>query len=428
MQRPVGVNLLDLLPFSKGAKLRNGNLFRFLRAMSGCPVTANMLKVSILLTAWLVFATSHAASVSLSAETPAVSWLTGTRLQSQLDSVVSLRLAGQPLRDSLEHIAEAYQVAIFLDRRVDPGQFFELQVTDVPLEKGLAQLAENQHLGISLVGSTIYVGPAEAAKDIRTLAALAAEEVALAPKARQATLIKADPLAWKELSTPRDLIERTAKSAGLKLVGLERVPHDLWPAGSWPAMSVIDRLTLLAIGFDLQVRISKAGDAVALVPRISPARIVKSYPAGAKPDEVGRKMSEYLPEAEFKTSDGKLFVRARWEDHLQVQAALKGKPLTKTVSGKESSPTAESGGIQVYTLSVQNKPLRPVLETLAKQMNLTLQLDDTVLKDAGVDPQKLISFQVKGAQRDELWNAALMPVGLSFKFEGNVITIAPGEK
>jgi hypothetical protein len=371
------------------------------------------------------FAAGYATSERLYAATPATGWLTGSRLQTQLDSVVSLRLAGQPLRNSLEHIAEAYQVAIFLDRRVDPGQLFELQVTDVSLEKGLATLAERKHLGLSLVGSTMYFGPAEAAKDIQTLSVLAAEEVEQVPKARQSVLRKAEPLAWKELSTPRELIEQTAKSAGLKLVGLERVPHDLWPAGSWPAMSVTDRLTLLAIGFDLQVRVSKAGDAVALVPRMSPARIVKSYPAGATPEEIGRKMSEYLPEAEFKTSDGKLFVRARWEDHLQVQAALKGKPLSRTVGENEGEPAVGSGAIRVYTLSVQNKPLRPVLETLAKQMSLKLQMDDKALEDAGVDPQQLISFQVKGAQRDELWKAALTPVGLTFKFEGDLITIAP---
>jgi hypothetical protein len=407
-------------------KLRYGNLFRVSQAFNGSSCCGPAGKVLLLLLAAISFIAAYATSERLNAAPPDADWLTGSPLQTQLASTVSLRLSGQPLRNSLEHIAEAYHLAIFLDRRVDPGQLFELQVTEVSLNSALASLAERQHLGISLVGSTMYFGPIDAAKDVRTLAALAADEVEQVPKARQAVLRKAEPLAWNELTTPRELFEQTAKTAGLKLVGLDLVPHDLWPAGSWPPMSVTDRLTLLAIGFDLQVRISKAGDTVALVRRVSPARIVKSYPAGTKPEEIGRKFSEYLPEAEFKTSDGKLFVRARWEDQLQVQAALKGKPLTRTAN--EGKSPAAGAGIQVFTLSVQNKPLGPVLETLARQMNLKLQMDDQALKDAGIKTEQLISFQVKGVQREELWKAALTPVGLSFKIEGDVITIAPAEK
>ena len=405
--------------------LQNGNLYRVLPAFSGRLSHPGRMLVLPLL-ALLSGLGNFPASEFLYAVPPTSSnWLIGTPLQAKLDSLVSLRLSGQPLRDSLEHLSEAYQVAIFLDRRIDPSQLFELQVTDVSLEKSLATLAAQQDLGLSQVGSTMYFGPAEATKDIRTLAALARDEVNQVPKARKAALLKAEPLAWKELSAPRALIEQTAKSAGLKLVGLERVPLDLWPACSWPPMNVTDRLTLLAIGFDLQVRISKAGDTAALVPRVSPARIVKSYPAGAKPEDIGKKLAEYLPEAEFKTSDGKLFVRARWEDHLQVQAALRGQPLTRTTATKEGATDLGKTGIRVYTLSVQNKPLRPVLETLAKQMNLVLKMDDAALKSAGVEPTQLISFQVKGAQRDELWQAALLPIGLSFKIEGDTILVTP---
>jgi hypothetical protein len=353
------------------------------------------------------------------------SWLTGAPLQAKLDSPVSLRFSGQPLRDSLEHLAEAYRVAIFLDRRIDPGQSVEIQVANVSLQQGLEALAAQQRMGISQVGGVIYFGPAEAARDIATLAALARDEVERVPTARKSILRKTEPLAWKELTTPRELIERTAQAAGLKLVGLDHVPHDLWPHGSWPPMTVTDRLTLLAIGFDLQVRVSKLGDAVALVPRVAPAKIVKSYPAGAQPEEISRRLAEYLPAAEFKVSAGKLFVRAHWEDHLQVQAALKGKPLKRTVVVKEGEDAAESAGIRVYTLSVQNKPLRPVLETLARQMDLTLQMDDLALKNASIDPDRLISFQVKGAQRDALWQAALSPLGLSFKITGDTIAVAP---
>ena len=53
-------------------------------------------------------------------------------------------------------------------------------------------------------------------------------------------------MAWDELAEPRTLLAALARENGLEIEGLDRVPHDLWPAADWPPMSLVDRLTLIA--------------------------------------------------------------------------------------------------------------------------------------------------------------------------------------
>ena len=66
---------------------------------------------------------------------------------------------------------------------------------------------------------------------LRTVAFLRGEEIRALPAARRPALLRAEPLSWDELATPRDVIKRLADQRGLSVVNLDQVPHDLWPAG-----------------------------------------------------------------------------------------------------------------------------------------------------------------------------------------------------
>ncbi len=59
----------------------------------------------------------------------AAEWHTGTKLSRQLAGRVdSLAWEGAPLRDLLASLAEARHTAVFLDRRIDPGQKPSLRI------------------------------------------------------------------------------------------------------------------------------------------------------------------------------------------------------------------------------------------------------------------------------------------------------------
>ena len=60
--------------------------------------------------------------------------------------------SGQPLRPALGDLARLQQTAVFLDRRVDPGQPMDFTQRDATLEDLLSRLAEQLDLGLGATG------------------------------------------------------------------------------------------------------------------------------------------------------------------------------------------------------------------------------------------------------------------------------------
>src|SRR5436190_8425722 len=71
-----------------------------------------------------------AASIAVAQE-PA-SWKTGPAFRRQLDAIENVAWPDSVLRDGLVRLSQAYGVAVFLDRRIDPGQSVTLTVRDAP--------------------------------------------------------------------------------------------------------------------------------------------------------------------------------------------------------------------------------------------------------------------------------------------------------
>jgi hypothetical protein len=85
------------------------------------------------------------------------SWKTGPALRKQLETPLSLVWGQREVREALASLANSTGVAIFLDRRIDPGQTLDLTAADEPLKTVLLRVAERVGGGVSLVGSVVYV-------------------------------------------------------------------------------------------------------------------------------------------------------------------------------------------------------------------------------------------------------------------------------
>ncbi len=195
----------------------------------------------------------------------AVHWATGAALEQRLAGNVSLQFANSPMRQAIRRISEAKQVAILLDRRVDPGQKLDITLKDVSLESALQAIARRSGLGMSRLGNVVYFGPAPVAKRLRAVAAALEKDVRRLPSAAQRKYLSPKRLAWDDLASPRDLLTELARQNGLKIDGLEKMPHDLWASADLPAISLIDRLTLIAIQFDLTFKPADGGRRLDLV-------------------------------------------------------------------------------------------------------------------------------------------------------------------
>jgi hypothetical protein len=316
-------------------------------------------------------------------------------------------------------LARNQNVAVLIDRRIDPGRKIEISLHQTPLKEALAAIAQKCGLGFSMLGPVAYFAPPDVARRVRTLAALHQEDVHRLPPAAMKKFMQPKPFAWDDFATPRELLQSLASEAGIEIIGLDRVTHDLWAAADLPPLSLIDRLTLIAGQYDLTFEVSADGNRITLLPVPEHIELVRTYPAGRQPEDVAKKYALLAPEARIQIHGDKIVVSGLIEDHERISAPRR-PPRQNTAKSAETD-----FALKRYTLKVVEKPIGPLLKQLAAQSNLEIQMDDKTLRQAGISLDERISFSVKDATIDELLRAALQQTQLKFIRRGNVVQIEP---
>ncbi len=355
-----------------------------------------------------------------------VVWLTGQALQTRLDATIpKVFWSGAPLRAVIRSLSTTQRIAILMDRRVDPEQPVDLSMSDVAVRTILDRIAEPQELGWTMIGSAIYLGPAKTAKILRTLSALKHDEVAKLPAGAATVLRRSEPLTWEDFATPRELLTQLAQSAGRTIEGLDQVPHDLWAAGDLPPLPWIDRLTLLAVQFDLTFRIGKDGRSLELTPLPDRVALVRRYPGGQDPQRLARHWAEQVPDSQIKVVGSEVWVRGLVEDHERLASASGSK--ARGQAKREATPRGASGKRQELRFTVQNAkgPLDRILAELGQKLGIEVKIDGEALARAGISPQQIVAFSVQDATVDALFEAVLRPAGCTFRREGSAIVVVP---
>lgn len=355
------------------------------------------------------------------AEAPA-GWLTGEKLRQQLDQKVAITWsarAGIPLRQGLTHLSQAQQVAIILDRRVDPDQKIELTSNDESLDATLKLIASKLSIGVAQVGSVIYFAPEATARRVRTLSMLRHDDALRLPSAPRSRFLQLRSWRWDDLATPGDLLAALSTECHVEIHGTERIPHDLWAAGDLPPLNLTDRMTLVASQFDLTFAIDPTGESVSLVEMPATVEISRSYPfhvaSASGGNAIFAKLSKALPTAHIGMNAGKLTVLGRAEDQDFVEAALAGKPAKQTTVTK---------GEKRYTVTIA-MAVGELIKKLGRQLDLDVQIDDAAIEAAGLSLKTEVKLNVTKVTEDELLQAVLGPAGLTFDRKGRSITVRP---
>ncbi|MCG8450032.1 MAG: hypothetical protein MI725_10705 [Pirellulales bacterium] len=293
------------------------------------------------------------------------------RLELRLRQPVSVTWQGQQLGEALRRLAAAQQIAVWLDRRVDPQQPVEMQLRGLSLWQALEKLAKQHKLGVSRLGPMVYVGPPQSALELATLRRQARSTLARTPSAVRRRWLQKEPSDWPQLSEPRALLTDLLTSAGIGLQGDEKVPHDLWGRHELPAMALIDRVVLILVGFDLTCRVSDNGRSCTVVPIERPLAIENASPVA-------------IPVPRIRRSQ-----RAK----------------------------------QVFSLKLNDQPLGKVIDQLAQQLQLEVRWDKELLAKRRSLRARLVSCDVQNVDLDELLASVLEPAGLYCQREGQGITI-----
>lgn len=342
-------------------------------------------------------------------------WKTGPAFRKQLDASVSVAWDERPLREGVSSFSQSVGIAVFLDRRLDPGQNVSLTVRDQPAEQLLRQLAEQVQGGISIIGPVVYLGPAETANKLSTLAVLRRQEIASLPNETKARLLKTRAWSWEELAEPRALVDELGQEAGITIANPQLVPHDVWTSANLPSLAWIDRLTLVLAGFGLTYEFDGSGAMVRLVPIPEEVLVEKTYTPRGEPASLVAQLRRIVPGAKVRAEASNLVVAAVQDDHDKIERLLSGQSVRTQKSGKAEKR---------YSLTVENQSAGSVVKTVATQLGKEMKYDPQVVEKLKTN----VSFVVKDVTLEELLVKTLEPLGLDYRVGDTALEVVPAEK
>ena len=171
-----------------------------------------------------------------------------------------------------------------------------------------------------MVGPVAYFAPPETARTVRTLVALRREDVRRLSPGAAKKFLQQKPMAWDDLATPRELLEKLASESGIQIAGLDQIPHDLWAAADLPPLELIERVTLIAGQYDLTFEVSDDGKRMTLVRVPQRVELLRTYPAGRQEQETAKNMASLAPQAQIQVQGDKIVVAGTVEDHERISA------------------------------------------------------------------------------------------------------------
>lgn len=301
-----------------------------------------------------------------------------------LDKPVQAGWKGVPLRAWADRVAEIAGRPVVIDRRLDPDIAVTLDARGEPLAAVLDKVARAAGAQVVPLRSSIRLVPVETPAVACDRAELARERAQgkLSQAARQA-VTRRSQWTWPEGARPRDLVAGALDEAGVTAEGIDRVPHDHFPAASLPSLSLGERLDLVLAHFDLRIDWQRraAGPVAAIV------AIDDSLPA--------------LPARPAPSPHGGT-ERPQPSDPKPVRPDQARPPKPR--------PTAK----QTFTLTAA-APLAEVLEAVAARLDVRLDIDRKALEARGIVPEEIVRVEVKNASAEELLATILGPLKLTGK-------------
>jgi hypothetical protein len=337
-----------------------------------------------------------------------IDWKTGVALSRQLRAGIGVTWPDNPLRDTIRRLSEDQQVAMLLARNVDPHAKITVSENGATLEQTLDRLAERGGLACCFIGPVAYFAPPSTVA-AALLAGVRDEEAKRLPAAIAARLAQRRAASWEVLAEPRELVAQTAEEYGLRVEGLERIPHDLWPAADLPPLTAAERLSLLLSGFGLTFEWSTDGSAIRLLDVDPEAAVSRNYETGGDAARALADLRRAVPGVDVQRTTGGLRVTAKLADHVAVDRALRGVGMIGGGAPAVSQPPAV--GATTYSLEIQNKPASAVVAAVAQRQGWELSVAD----DAQPLLREFVSFKVVDVSLDELLAKTLDPVGLAWR-------------
>lgn len=341
-------------------------------------------------------------------------WHTDTYLRDELDAPLVATWSNAPLRGLLHNLSQSKRVAIWLDRRIDPGKLIDYTPRDLPLRVALEQLSEKYYGGVSVVGSVVYIAPVRSAEKLATLAAIKRGEAQKISGARGKQFLAQKSWSWPERAEPRELIQQLLDEAQLAPRNLdEMIPHDLWPAQSLPPTTWSDRMTLALAGFGLTYKIVANGQGIVFEPWPDNLSYEQSFAVKGDVGSVLEQLRPKFPQTELRSSSGRLVAAGRYEDLEQIERLVRGEKVVRNTKVTTKQTT--------YTLTVEQQPLGPTAKAIGERIGVKVEIAPELEEKLGTP----ISFKVVDASLPGLWQALAKAAGVKVDVSADRVRLSP---
>jgi hypothetical protein len=342
-----------------------------------------------------------------------VAWQTGSAVDRQLEQPLTASWKEIPLREMLQTLARSQRVAIFLDRRVDPGRLVQFDATGDSLAVVLTRLTGQLQLGYCLVDSTIYIGPPEVTGKLATVAEVLHQFLGQLPEPWNKRAAKRVAMKWDLLASPRRLVTEQLQQAGMQVAMPESIPHDLWAAGELPPMPLAHRLAILLAGFNRAFTMAGDPPRMSLLPMPEEVTLRRVYRKSVSTANFQR-IRDFFPDLQVTRSAKELTAVGRQEDHRQLARLLRGEQVTTPKPGPVNKR---------YRLKVEQGTIRQILEEIARQDGLQLDVDEQSRQRW----DKLIDLDARDVTIEKLLEMVLSPAKLAGRVEGKTLIIRPAK-
>jgi hypothetical protein len=342
-----------------------------------------------------------------------VAWQTGSAVDRQLEQPLTASWKEIPLREMLQTLARSQRVAIFLDRRVDPGRLVQFDATGDSLAVVLTRLTGQLQLGYCLVDSTVYIGPPEITGKLATVAEVLHQFLGQLPEPWNKRAAKRVAMKWDLLASPRRLVTEQLQQAGMQVAMPESIPHDLWAAGELPPMPLAHRLAILLAGFNRAFTMAGDPPRMSLLPMPEEVTLRRVYRKSVSTANFQR-IRDFFPDLQVTRSAKELTAVGRQEDHRQLARLLRGEQVTTPKPGPVNKR---------YRLKVEQGTIRQILEEIARQDGLQLDVDE----ESRQRWDKLTDLDARDVTIEKLLEMVLSPAKLAGRVEGKTLIIRPAK-
>lgn len=296
-------------------------------------------------------------------ESKKATFLTGKKLDRKSSQAFSLWWRDAEIRDRLTAFSKAEDIAVMLDRNVDPSTVLNMGIENRTLEQIFWRISSAAKIGVCRIEDCYYFGPTD------TVVAL---PIAMNTLSRQAKKVSRRssvkwtierPVLTTSIVPTKLLIEAIATKHGFSVNGLDELPHDLWYQVVLPPTSVIAQIQLMLAGFGKTFEIDPDGKSITIIdfPKTESAKrtfIVSKRPANSK------ELDERFPDLRISYRSKSVVATG-----LPRQLALLKAALVDQADPVESQPNKA----ERFTLNTEADRLT-ILRTIAQTAKLELNL------------------------------------------------------